>query len=83
MYWKRTGSWPSVLLAKQGDDPQPFGSAGANIVIMSSHFVYEKTPHDDALLDVLRLPRLGVDLTLTEISLYDVLCLEMNKKRYM
>ena len=35
--------------------------------------MYEKTPHDDALLDVLRLPRLGVDLTLTEISLYDVL----------
>jgi len=91
IYWKRTGIWPSALRVKQKgkEHPCPDGPSGvpaeprdcfpeSDLVTMRSHFVYEKTPHDDILLSSLGLPRLGLDLVLTEISLYDILAMGLD-----
>jgi hypothetical protein len=71
MYWKREGTWPVKFQEKQ-----PAGSLidteGSEIVTMSSHFVFEKSPHNDKALSSLDLPQLGVDVRLTEISLHDI-----------
>ena len=84
IFWKRSGAWPPALLKKEnpyklpcpkGKEPRFCFQKPYDLAVLMNYFVFEASPHDDKTLGVppLQLPRLGIKMVLTEISLTDML----------
>jgi len=69
LYWKRPtlSSWPSTLADKTAETV-----TGSQILTLSSALAYQIS-HTDSALNALRLPIFGVKLTLTQMTLTDIL----------
>ena len=67
IYWKRSVNWPPGLQVKMANPDL----GGADLLALSSHFVFEKAPHADPLLGT--LPRFAIKVTITTMTLTDVI----------